>query len=209
MPRLRQVPRSEISEIMKPLFERFFGDRDPVEEPGTSTGTPGNWWTVLALAPHVYQQFSSLAPMVHPTGKPPGSLDPKVRQLCAVRAAFNSRSVFIYSQQCKASRVVGVEEQELKAIPGWEVSDCFSARERAALAWADALVLQRGDVPDAIFNSLHEHFDDAEILELSWVTLCYDMYSVVSVALRLEYDDIEQRIREIPVPEEGGVADWR
>ena len=38
----------------KSLYERLFGDRDPVVSPGTATGTPGNWWTVFALVPDCF-----------------------------------------------------------------------------------------------------------------------------------------------------------
>ena len=51
MPRLREVPRDQVGKDLLPLYGALFGpDRDPVEEPGTATGTPGNWWTVFALA---------------------------------------------------------------------------------------------------------------------------------------------------------------
>jgi hypothetical protein len=49
MPRLRQVPRSEADPIALSMYDLLFGDRDPVAEPGTATGTPGSWWTVFAL----------------------------------------------------------------------------------------------------------------------------------------------------------------
>ena len=50
MPRLRQVPRAEASEgIVQTMYGMLFGERDPVAEPGTATGTPGDWWTVFAL----------------------------------------------------------------------------------------------------------------------------------------------------------------
>ena len=51
MPRLRQVPRAEADPIATMMYDMLFGERDPVEEPGTETGTPGNWWTVFALVP--------------------------------------------------------------------------------------------------------------------------------------------------------------
>ena len=51
MPRLRQVPKSEASPEALAAYKRLFGDRDPVVEPGTSSGTPGDWWTVFALVP--------------------------------------------------------------------------------------------------------------------------------------------------------------
>ena len=54
MPRLRQVPRAEADpKVAVPMYDQLFGDRDPVAEPGTATGTPGNWWTVFALVPDV------------------------------------------------------------------------------------------------------------------------------------------------------------
>ena len=62
MPRLRQVPRGEAHDTAKVLYEMLFGDRDPVAEPGTATGTPGNWWTVFAGVPdcfdHAVQGFA-------------------------------------------------------------------------------------------------------------------------------------------------------
>ena len=54
MPRLREVPRDEATaEVVLSSYQRLFGDRDPVAEPGTAAGTPGNWWTVFALVPDV------------------------------------------------------------------------------------------------------------------------------------------------------------
>ena len=51
MPRLRQVPRAEAPPEVQQMYDMLFGDRDPVAEPGTATGTPGNWLTVVALVP--------------------------------------------------------------------------------------------------------------------------------------------------------------
>ena len=52
MPKLREAPRDQVDKDLLPLYDGLFGaDRDPVEEPGTVTGTTGNWWTVFALVP--------------------------------------------------------------------------------------------------------------------------------------------------------------
>ena len=51
MPRLRQVPRSEVHERSRPIYDMLFGERCPVATPGTATGSPGNWWTVFAGVP--------------------------------------------------------------------------------------------------------------------------------------------------------------
>ena len=56
VPRLDQIPRSDDNpEIVQRMYERLFGDRDPVAEPGTATGTPGDWWTVFANSPDVLE----------------------------------------------------------------------------------------------------------------------------------------------------------
>ena len=50
VPRLRQVPRSEIKhKTILRIYELLFGDRCPVAKPGTSTGSRGDWWTTAAL----------------------------------------------------------------------------------------------------------------------------------------------------------------
>jgi len=52
VPRLRQVPRSQADASVLPVYDLLFGDRDPVAQPGTATGTPGDWWTVFYLDPN-------------------------------------------------------------------------------------------------------------------------------------------------------------
>ncbi len=54
MPRLRQVARADATPEIQKMYDMLFGDRDPVAEPGTETGTPGNWWTVFAIVPDVF-----------------------------------------------------------------------------------------------------------------------------------------------------------
>ena len=55
MPRLKQVSREKAPANVLKFYDALFGSRDPVTEPGTATGTPGNWWTVFALVPYVFQ----------------------------------------------------------------------------------------------------------------------------------------------------------
>ncbi len=84
------------------------------------------------------------------------------------------------------------------------MSDAYSPLERAVLAYTDALVLEGGRVQDAVFEALQRSLSDEEILELTYITALYDMHAVMSRALRLEYDDIAERILEIPAPAGAG-----
>jgi alkylhydroperoxidase family enzyme len=200
MPRLRQVPRSEAGPLATLMYNMLFQDRDPVTQPGTDTGTPGNWWTVFALVPdcleHAVKGFQFYR-------DPKRKLDPQLRELGQTRAGFSRASQFVYSQHCKSCRSVGLTEDKIGAINHWQISDVFNELERAVLAYTDALVLEGGRVQDAVFNALKLHLSDEEILELTYITTLYDMHAVMSRALRLEYDDINEPIVEIAAPGEG------
>jgi alkylhydroperoxidase family enzyme len=201
MPRLRQVPRSEADPVALGMYDRLFPGRDPVAQPGTSTGTPGNWWTVFALVPDCLRHAIDGFRFYRDPGR---LLDPRLRELGQTRAGFARGSQFVYSQHCKSCRAVGLPEQKIQAIGHWQVSDEFTPVERAVLAYTDALVLEGGRVQDALFDSLKQYLSDEEILELTYITALYDMHAVMSRALRLEYDDVDERVAEIAAPGAGG-----
>ena len=54
MPRLKQAGREANNPYAEQIFNILFGDRDPVKQPGTATGTPGNWWTVFNIVPDAF-----------------------------------------------------------------------------------------------------------------------------------------------------------
>lgn len=200
MPRLREVGRDDAHPAAQIVYRMLFGERDPVAEPGTATGTPGNWWTVFAGVPDAFDH--AVAGFQFYRGE--RKLDPKLRELGQTRAGFARGSQFVFSQHCKGSRDVGLTEEQIEAIPHWGAADCFSALERAVLAYTDCLVLDGGRVPDGVFAALKRDLSDVEILELTYVTCLYEMHATMCRALRLEYDDVDERVVEIPAPEGGG-----
>jgi alkylhydroperoxidase family enzyme len=196
MPRLRQVPRSEVTdELTLQMYDQLFGpDRDPVEEPGTATGTPGNWWTVFALSPDVLRHAVRGFGLYR---SPQRHVEPALRELGQTRAGWLRGSQFVFSQHCKSCRTVGVSEEKIAAIPSWSSSDLFDDRERVVLAYTDALVAGDGRVPDALFEQLQRHFSDEAILELTYITCMYEMHAIISRALRLEFDDRDDPVVEV------------
>lgn len=197
MPRLRQVPRKEAAPAVLAMYERLFQERDPVAEPGTATGTPGNWWTVFALVPDIFEH--ALAGFGVISG-PARRLDPRLRELGLLRAGFALGSQFVFSQHCKAARAVGLPEGQIEAVPAWGSSGVFSEGERAVLSYTDELVLAHGRVQDATFERLRGQLSDEEILELTYAVCTYGLHATISRALRLEYDDVAERVVEIPTP---------
>lgn len=199
MGRLRQVSKAEASPEVLEVYKQFFGDRDPVAEPGTATGTPGDYWTTFALVPDLLQMARRDLLGLLQSGR---KLDPKLRELAILRTGIVGDSKFEYSQHLKVARMVGVSEEKLGAIKGWTTSELFLPVERAVMAAADE-ILSRNLVEDATFAALQQHLSDAEILELFVVIGLWRMHGLIVRALHLEYDnDTTARMQEVPAPEQ-------
>lgn len=200
MPRLRQVPRDESNApIVTIMYDLLFGPgRDPVAEPGTATGTTGDWWPVFALVPDVLEHCVQGFGLYQ---SPKRALDPKLRELGQTRVGWTRGSQFVFSQHCKSCRAIGISEEKIAAIPAWQVADCFDATERALLAYTDALVYDGGRVADGVFAALKALLTDEEILEFTYITALYEMHATMSRALRTEFDDREEPIVEVVGPE--------
>ncbi len=207
MPRLQEVARSKVSDktILR-YYDLLFGpDRDPVAEPGTATGTPGNWWTVFALVPDIFDHaVRGFALYRNPERK----LDPVLRELAQTRAGWAVGSQFVFSQHCKSLRGLGVGEDKIAAVPSWQTASCFDDKERAVLAYADYLVTARGRIPDGVFATLKSFLSDEAILELTYITALYDMHAVMSRALRLEFDDRDDPVTEVGAPQGFSARDF-
>ena len=118
MPRLRQVPRSEAAPSVLVLYDMLFGDRDPVGDPGTATGTPGDWWTVFAVVPECFEHAVAGFGFYR---SPDRLLDPRAaRARHRRRAGWARGSQFVFSQHCKSLRTSGVTEEKIAAIPHWQ-----------------------------------------------------------------------------------------
>lgn len=199
MPRLRQVPRAEASApIVTMMYDYLFADRDPVAEPGTDAGTPGDWWTVFALVPDVLEHAVAGFGLYR---SPERRLDPVLRELGQARVGWAAASTFVFSQHCKSLRSIGVDEERIAAVPHWSTAECFSPAERAVLAYTDCLALDLGRVPDGVFEALRDHLSDEEVLELTYITTLYLQHAVMSKALRTEFDDRDEPVVEVPAPE--------
>jgi len=206
MPVLRQVPRADVTdETVLAYYDRLFGDRDPVAEPGTATGTPGDWWTVYALSPDIFKHAVDGFAVYR---NPARSIDPVLRELGQTRAGWVKGSQFVFSQHCKSLRGLGVSEEKIAAVPYWTVAECYDDQERAVLAYADCLSQASGRVPTEVFDKLKSFWTDEQIFEFTYITCLYDMHAVITRALRMEYDAREDPIVEVAAPDDFDAADF-
>jgi alkylhydroperoxidase family enzyme len=195
--RVRQVSLAEATPEVRKLYHQVFGDRDPVAQPGTATGSPGDYWTTLALVPDILKMSSDvLFALLQPGRK----LEARYRELAILRSAIVGDCRFEYSQHLKLARTLGLAEDKLKAIKGWATSDKFDEVERAVMAATDELI-GRNLVEDATFAALQRHFTDEQIVELFFVITTYRMHGMLVRALHLEFDnDTTGRMEEVAGP---------
>src|SRR6185312_3950396 len=197
MTRIAPLPRADAPpEIVKRYDEVFGEGRDPVAEPGTPTGTPGDWWTTWVRVPGILSAFSAYSYRNAP-------LDPVLRELAIIRTGYARQSQFVFSQHCKVGRKNGLADEKIAAIPYWTVAEVFSPLERAVLAYVDGQIPEDGRVHDKVFEILKGHLSDEEILILTYLINAYALHATSTRALRLEYDNVPERIVEIPAPPEG------
>jgi alkylhydroperoxidase family enzyme len=179
------------------MYGLLFGERDFEADPGTSDGTPGNWWTVAALVPDVLEHAVQGFGLYQSERR---LLPPVLRELAQARVGWAAGSQFVFSQHCKSLRGIGVSEERIDAVPSWTVATCFDAAERAVLSYTDCLAFDLGRVPDGVFGALREHLSDEQILELTYITTLYLHHAVMSRALRTEFDDRDEPVTEVANP---------
>jgi alkylhydroperoxidase family enzyme len=94
-----------------------------------------------------------------------GVLDHSVKELCRVYVSHSVKCEYCGNQRSERGRGQGLEEGKYDELLNFESSERYSEREKAALAYAEAIVWT-GDADDALWERLNEHFDEPELVEL-------------------------------------------
>jgi len=114
------------------------------------------------------------------------ALDGRLREIVIVRVAHLNRTAYVFKQHVpQLSAPEGLSDAECDALADWRDATTFTPRERAALAYADAMT-RDVDVPDAVFEALRPHFDERQIVELSVLIGLYNMHTRVFTALGID-----------------------
>jgi 4-carboxymuconolactone decarboxylase len=113
-------------------------------------------------------------------------LDGRLREIVIIRVGYLNHTDYVVKQHVPVLSVPeGLSQQESDALADWQVSNFFDARERAALAYADAMTRDI-DVPDSVFDALRPHFSQRQIVELTVLIGIYNMHTRVFTALRID-----------------------
>jgi len=94
-------------------------------------------------------------------------VDKRLKNLAVLKAATMVGCEFCIDIGSALSRAEGVTEEQLRELPYFERSEAFSPLEKLVLRYAAAVTRTPADVPDELFNALHEHFSEAQLVELT------------------------------------------
>jgi alkylhydroperoxidase family enzyme len=201
MPRLRLVGRTETDDpLVQFMYDRKFPGRDPAVDPGvTASGAPGNYEAVFAHSPDILEHAIRGFYVKQTKAR---KLPLRLIELAITRVGWTCGCRWMFSEHSKILRGLELAEISIAAIPNWSVHTGFSPVERAVLAYADCLALDHGRTPDGLFAELQNHFDEEQIIELTYITSMFAMNAGMIRALRLEHDDYDERVQEMPSPPE-------
>lgn len=201
MPRLRLVGRYESNDpLVQFMYDRKFGKRDPLTDPGTTaSGAPGNYEAVFSHAPdileHAVQGF-----YIKQTKKRKLPLD--YMELAITRIGWACACRWMYSEHSKILRGLGFSEAAIKGVASWQLFDGFTPEQRAVLAYTDCFAYDHGRTPDETFAALTRTFSEEQVVELTYIIGMFMMNAQMIRALRLEWDDVEEYVAEMPSPPE-------
>jgi len=103
-------------------------------------------------------------------------------ELIYYRVSQINGCAYCLDMHTKDLRAVGESEQRLYVLPAWREAPFYSDRERAALAWAEALTKLEGAVPDEIYSAALEQFGEEELIDLTLAVITINGYNRINLA---------------------------
>jgi alkylhydroperoxidase family enzyme len=87
----------------------------------------------------------------------------------------------------KDARAQGETEQRLYLVSAWREAPLYSDRERAAREWTEAVTnVGETEVPDSVFERVRQHFDEAELVALTFAVVAINSWNRLAVSFRAE-----------------------
>ncbi|HVB52417.1 MAG TPA: carboxymuconolactone decarboxylase family protein [Acidimicrobiales bacterium] len=113
------------------------------------------------------------------------SLDPELLELVKVRASQLNGCAYCVDMHTKDAQGIGMESQRLHLVVVWPEAPVYSPRERAALAWCEALtLLPSSGAPDDVYEQVAQQFSPEEIVALTLAIVAINGWNRLAVGLR-------------------------
>ena len=114
-------------------------------------------------------------------------LEEPLLDLVYLRASQINGCAYCLDMHWKDLRALGESEQKLSMLNAWREAPGYSDREKAALAWAEAVTLvTEGHVPDDVYQEAREQFSEAELANLTLAVVSINGWNRLNIAFRIE-----------------------
>jgi AhpD family alkylhydroperoxidase len=131
-------------------------------------------------APQGRQTMVALQAYVNGSG-----LESALLELVKIRASQINGCAFCLAMHLRDARKLGEREERLDLLPAWRESPVYTPRERAALAWTEAVTLiADGHVPDAIYDAALQEFGEKELVDLTYAVVVINGWNRLAIAFR-------------------------
>lgn len=157
-----------------PLVERIVAER----------GSVLHLYQMLLHSPAVAEGWLAYLTAIRQRSTLPGAL----RELVIMRVADLNGASYEADQHAPIALREGVSQAQLDALSQWHASGAFGPRERAVLAYTDAMT-RDVQVPDAVFDAVRAHFGEQHVVELTATIAAYNMVSRFLEALAIHAHD--------------------
>jgi AhpD family alkylhydroperoxidase len=135
---------------------------------------------IRTIAPGIYTAMGALERFLHDCG-----LEPALVHLVKLRASQMNGCAYCLDMHWKDLRALGEPEQRLYSLDAWRECPYYTARERAALAWTEAVTLVAdGQVPDAVYEDVRTQLDDSTLAHLTFAIATINAWNRLAIAGR-------------------------
>jgi len=133
-------------------------------------------------APGVYEAMEALDQYLRNSG-----VEEPLLHLVRLRASQINGCAYCLDMHMKDLVALGEKEQRLYTLDAWQECPWYTQRERAALAWTEAVTLVAdGHVPDAVYQEARAQFSEKELSDLTLAVATINAWNRLSIAARLE-----------------------
>lgn len=127
-----------------------------------------------------YKAMLDLEEYLHDCG-----LEETLLHLIKLRASQVNGCAFCLDMHWKDLRIVGETEQRLYSLDAWRECPYYTQRERAALAWTEAVTLiTNGHVPDTVYEAVSPHFSEKELSDLTFAVVTINAWNRLAISAR-------------------------
>jgi AhpD family alkylhydroperoxidase len=135
-----------------------------------------------AIAPDAYKAVSGMESYIRNCG-----LEKSLIHLVKMRASQINGCAFCLDMHSKEARKDGESEQRLYLLEAWDEVSLYTPRERAALAWTEAVTrIADTRAPDALYEEVRRHFSEVETVNLTALIGVINLWNRLSISFRTQ-----------------------